>query len=180
MKTNNALTALQPAPSQKAGGGCVQRIVRADRERALDPTERWRRAEVTLLVKLPDELCAKAVTMQVGGLLADCLRPLPRNREIAWEVREQQQAREMMEGRRHAAKMLAEDLTAKLLDAFKAKDTINGYSPEEWAAMNPNARAQARGADDVLRDSGTESPIPRCLQRFVSLRFMVCSPHIPS
>ncbi len=29
------------------------------------------------------------------------------------------------------------------------------------------SRAQARGADDVLRDSGTESPIPRCLQRFV-------------
>jgi hypothetical protein len=29
------------------------------------------------------------------------------------------------------------------------------------------SRAQARGADDVLRDSGTESAIPRCLQRFV-------------
>jgi len=30
------------------------------------------------------------------------------------------------------------------------------------------SRAQARGADDVLRDSGTGTAIPRCLQRFVS------------
>ena len=29
------------------------------------------------------------------------------------------------------------------------------------------SRAQARGADDVLRDSGTGTAIPRCLQRFV-------------
>ena len=29
------------------------------------------------------------------------------------------------------------------------------------------SRAQARGADDVLRDSGTGRAIPRCLQRFV-------------
>src|ERR1035437_1113940 len=29
------------------------------------------------------------------------------------------------------------------------------------------SRAQARGADDVLRDSGTGPAIPRCLQRFV-------------
>ena len=29
------------------------------------------------------------------------------------------------------------------------------------------SRAQARVADDVLRDSGTATAIPRCLQRFV-------------
>src|SRR5258706_12598021 len=29
------------------------------------------------------------------------------------------------------------------------------------------SRAQTRGADDVVRDSGTGSAIPRCLQRFV-------------
>ena len=29
------------------------------------------------------------------------------------------------------------------------------------------SKAQARGADDVLRDSGTGDAIPRCLQRFV-------------
>src|ERR1039458_10175576 len=29
------------------------------------------------------------------------------------------------------------------------------------------SRAQARGADDSLRDSGTGDAIPRCLQRFV-------------
>jgi hypothetical protein len=28
MKTNNAFTAPQPSPSQKAGGGCLERLVR--------------------------------------------------------------------------------------------------------------------------------------------------------
>src|ERR1035438_2174541 len=36
---------------------------------------------------------------------------------------------------------------------------------------NLSSRAQARGADDVLRDSGTETAIPRCLQQFVRPRF---------
>ena len=36
------------------------------------------------------------------------------------------------------------------------------------------SRAQARGVDDVLRDSGTGPAIPRCLQRFVRPHFFLC------
>ena len=40
---------------------------------------------------------------------------------------------------------------------------INGRSLK----CGPTSRAQARGADDVVRDSGTGPAIPRSLQRFV-------------
>ena len=50
MNTNNALTAPQPSPSQKAGGGCLGRLVRRAFERgyrcgvtAQDKT--WRHAD---------------------------------------------------------------------------------------------------------------------------------------
>ena len=52
-----------------------------------------------------------------------------------------------------------------------AKD--RGYNPQvlsvwkSYAQRCLTSRAQARGADDVLRDSGTGTAIPRCLQRFV-------------
>src|ERR1017187_9955709 len=38
-----------------------------------------------------------------------------------------------------------------------------------WSAriFSLTSRAQARGVDDVVRDSGTGDAIPRCLQRFV-------------
>jgi hypothetical protein len=105
---------------------------------SLDPVVMWRQAQVTLYIKLPGEMSPKAVTLHIGEPMAECMRPLPRNREIAWEVRDQQQAREMIQARQQAAKHIAEHITAALLDAFKAKDTINGYSPEEWATMQPH------------------------------------------
>lgn len=105
---------------------------------SLDPVVMWRQAQVTLYVRLPGEMSPKAVTLNIGEQMAECMRPLPRNREIAWEVRDQQQAREMIQARQQAAKHIAEHITAALLDAFKAKDTTNGYSPEEWAAMQPH------------------------------------------
>lgn len=105
----------------------------------------WHQAQVTLYVKLPGEMSSMAVTLNIGESMAECMRPLPRNREIARKVRDQQQARKMIEGRQQAARHIAEQITSALLNAFKAKDTINGYSPEEWAAMQPhNDQAHAR------------------------------------
>src|ERR1035437_6897924 len=37
------------------------------------------------------------------------------------------------------------------------------------------SRAQARGADDVVRESGTGDAIPRCLQRFVRPLSQTCA-----
>lgn len=68
----------------------------------------------------------------------DSFAPLPRNREIPFEIREIKQAEKMVINRDKLAKEISKILTAKILQAVQSRDTHKGYSPEEWAAMNPN------------------------------------------
>lgn len=98
----------------------------------------WRQAQVTLLVKLPGEMSPTAIPLTISDRIAECMRPLPRNREIPWEFRDRQQAEEMMTERHRLAKEIAENLTGRLLEHFKGKDPVNGYSPEEWATPQPH------------------------------------------
>lgn len=94
-----------------------------------------RKAEITLLVRLPGELTPVAIPVIIGGLTAECLAPLPRNREIPWEFRDRQLAEEMIFRRKQLAAVISENLTERLLRHFEGKDPVNGYSPEERAAM---------------------------------------------
>jgi hypothetical protein len=48
-----------------------------------------------------------------------------------------------------------------------ANDVVFGAAGVFIFGCGLTSRAQARGADDVVRDSGTGDAIPRCLQRFV-------------
>lgn len=94
-----------------------------------------RKAEITLLVRLPGELTAVAIPVTIGELTAECLAPLPRNREVPWEFRDRQLAEEMFVRRKQLAAVIAGNLTERLLRHFERKDPVNGYSPEERAAM---------------------------------------------
>lgn len=87
-------------------------------------------AQVTLLVKLPGELSTEAIPLTISEQIAECMRPLPRNREVPWDVRAQQEAQRMMEARQQAASHIAEHITASLLKAFQARDPINGYTSQ--------------------------------------------------
>ena len=49
----------------------------------------------------------------------------------------------------------------------KALALVVPHGVDEQHILRLTSRAQARGADDTLRDSGTGDAIPRCLQRFV-------------
>jgi len=94
------------------------------------PRDPWRDAEFTLHVKLPGEMSGIAYRLTIGEEMARCMRPLPPNREIPWEPRARLEADAMMSVRHMAAKTIAERLTQVLLEAFRAKDTVNGYPPE--------------------------------------------------
>ena len=100
-----------------------------------DPLEQWLNADVTLTVRLPRET-GRVFRVTLGQEAAVCLAPLPRDREIPFMPMSYDQARERKEQREQIARDIARSLTAELLKAFGAQDTINGYTPEEWAAIN--------------------------------------------
>jgi hypothetical protein len=88
-------------------------------------------ADVTLSVRLPGEMATWQKSIQIAGPLTRCMRPLPGDRELPWASRDRQEAVEMEQTRLAIAQEIAKRLTAELLDAIKAKDTTNGYPPEE-------------------------------------------------
>lgn len=117
---------------------------------ALDYFERLQMAEITLLVRLPGAQFQRAIPMLIGEPFAEALRPLPRNREISWELAEREAADKQTVARQQAAKMIAEQLTRQLLSAFAVNDTTKGYSPEEWVKIDPEVRHLP--ADTVATD----------------------------
>lgn len=85
-------------------------------------------AEVTLLVQLPGRERI-SIPMTIGTELAKCMRPLPRNREIEWEVGAILAATEQRNERDEAVKYISKTITNALLSAVESGDTKNGYSP---------------------------------------------------
>ena len=101
------------------------------------PIPNFDTAEVTLYLRLPYEIKRRSIPLTISRSIAECLSPLPSTREIQWDVVAQKIAREMRENRQRLAAEIAQHVTHVLLEAFAARDTINGYSPEEWRKMNP-------------------------------------------
>jgi len=93
-------------------------------------------ARVTLYVWLPGEFSPKAIDLNISHQMSECMSPLPRDRELHWAGHSQKKATEMILARQDAAKHIAGHITEALLKMFKSKDTINGYSPKEWADMH--------------------------------------------
>lgn len=100
-----------------------------------DPLAALREAQVEICYRAPGSHEWKRWNVRVSDLQAENLSPLPRNREIAWEVNEQERAARMVAMRHRIAGDVARVLAEKLLDMFAAGDPVNGYSPEQWAAI---------------------------------------------
>lgn len=66
----------------------------------------------------------------------DAFTPLPRDRELPFDVEGRSRAIEIQEARHSTAEYLARQLAPKLVEAMGKIDTINGYTPKEWQEMH--------------------------------------------
>lgn len=94
-------------------------------------------AKITLTVKLPGEWEARHVrALDISDLVAECLHPLPRDREIPFDPLNYAEAQRMERERERLASLIAKEMTHALLAMFRERDTVNGYPPEP-AKPNP-------------------------------------------
>jgi hypothetical protein len=124
---------LQPVPPETVG-------VKAVASKDLLAGDYWKKiqlAEFLLRFRMPGEMQYKEVKMTIDANAVDCLRPLSRNREIEWEISARNEAIRMKEDRRRLAEYIGRCYAVEIENALAGKDTINGYTPEEWAAINP-------------------------------------------
>lgn len=65
----------------------------------------------------------------------DAFLPLPRDRDLDFALHERRREQEQRAARQRAADFLARELAPALVEAMGKIDTINGYSPVEWAGI---------------------------------------------
>lgn len=111
-----------------------------------NPMELLQCAEIRLIVRLPGSFKVFEIPIVLGEDFAQALHPLPRDRELPWMPLEQRKAREMERLRNIVAENVAVRLASELANVFVTRDPINGYSPEEWAAItNQPTRSTRKG-----------------------------------
>lgn len=65
----------------------------------------------------------------------DCFRPLPRDREIHFNIQSYTAAVKQSQERQEAIQFLSRQLFGVILKGVCSKDTINGYPPEEFRKL---------------------------------------------
>ena len=86
---------------------------------------------VSVRVRRMGEYTCKEVPVLLSEYVARNLAPLPREREIPFEREARERAVEMINARRRLADQLSRSIAEALVKEFSARDTINGYEPEE-------------------------------------------------
>lgn len=101
------------------------------------------RVEAEIRIRLPDGTELRRC-IAIDEYFRDAFQPLPRDREIPFAITSQERASWQEQQRRNLtaeiAHRFAQDVQAQLLKMIESRDTVNGYSPEEWAAMHPESR----------------------------------------
>ena len=109
------------------------------KERKIINLPPYKDVKITVYVDLPwhSEPIAKCIDIEARHI-GECLKPLPRDREILPES-----AREAIHQTMQRTRLinlvsgeLAEDLTKAILEAIESRDPQNGYSPEEWKRIS--------------------------------------------
>ena len=80
-------------------------------------------------------LCADVLVAE--HFFEDSFAPLPRDRELPFAIRAQEQAAKQKRMRTDIARTLGEQLAVKVIELIEREDPVNGYSPDEWRSMNP-------------------------------------------
>lgn len=95
--------------------------------------------QIEVRVRMPWSPEPVVVAVEVSDLLVrDSFAPLPRGRELHFDMEAYRIAERMMANRRQLTGELAKRLTGAILKAVQSRDPQNGYSPEEWAEICPN------------------------------------------
>lgn len=97
----------------------------------MNPYEHRLACFVELRVKLPHEINARVVQVQVSEQLSQCFRPLPRSHDVPFDLEAQRIAFEQRKERNSTAKQIVEHLVNALLEIIQSTDSVHGYSPEE-------------------------------------------------
>lgn len=98
--------------------------------------------EAKLYVELIHQGKRYALAREISPFLADCLKALPRRREIDYvestKAMEMEQRRDWLADQmaEEMARLFAEKLKPQILEVIRARDPINGYSPSEWRKLN--------------------------------------------
>lgn len=82
---------------------------------------------VELVIRTPER---KTFSLNVSldrNLYRRSLAPLPRNREIPWDMKAYYEAAEQAKLRRHMIRCIAEQLAVDLLKLVESQDTDHGY-----------------------------------------------------
>jgi hypothetical protein len=83
--------------------------------------------EITLIVKLPHEIEKyRSIKFELGEEIVKCFLPLPRNREIPWDVKSDVIAREIMMKRNVYAQIISDILRKEIIKMMQYEDTVNG------------------------------------------------------
>lgn len=107
-----------------------------------NPMEILRCAEIRLSVRLPGSFKVREIPIVLGEEFAEALHPLPGDREVPWMPLARKQANEMERMRAIITDRVAIRLANELARLFTSNDPTNGYSPEEWAKINPQPTEQ--------------------------------------
>jgi hypothetical protein len=92
--------------------------------------------ELELTARFPRSSLMLRAAVKVTEQEARPFQQLPRDRELSFLPDEASRARVQKAERERLANFLAMQLVEKLLQLVESQDTVNGYAPEEWAAMN--------------------------------------------
>lgn len=106
-------------------------------------------AEVEISVRLPGKTHHERRAIRIAGKDARLLATLPRDREF--DCMSAQASYHIMTERRRLATEIAQQFTLHLLALFAEADTINGYTPEEWAEMNRPGDGEFRSLSKLTR-----------------------------
>lgn len=70
------------------------------------------------------------------NIASGALFPLPRDRELSFMFYSQQRAAQQIKERPRVAELIGKEIAAAVMKAVESRDSINGYTPEEWKRMH--------------------------------------------
>lgn len=94
--------------------------------------------EIRIEITMPNSRKRLCFGMRLSEhVFSESFAPLPRDRELSFAVESRMRAAKQKEMRRFLARNMAEDFAAKFLETIEKEDPQNGFTPQEWAEINP-------------------------------------------
>lgn len=94
-------------------------------------------AEIRVIIRLPGSLDRCEHYLVLSDQAADCLRPLPRHREVPWEIRDHGEAVRQIKARQEILGMVTHKIRHFIMDVVSSRDTHDGREPDRPIIPQP-------------------------------------------